>query len=145
MPEVQKLPKFFKPAISTKFYIDFDWWKGNDSNWRVFLRGFLCEDHQKYFEDKPSDIEIDAVDPNTAEVTKMDGLLYALIYHCAKQDDFFGENIPVIAKIFRLLLANGNQPLSPQELEPVVNRSARTILAILTGPQVYKGIRMIRE
>jgi len=145
MPEVQKKLKLFKPSINTKFYIDFDWWKENDSNWRVFLRGFLCDNHQQYFADKPSDIEVDAIDPETAEVTKMDGLLYALIYHCAKQEDFIGKNIPVIAKVFRLLLANGGQPMSPQELESVVNRPARTILTILTGPQVYKGIRMLRE
>ena len=145
MPEEVKKPKFFKPSTSTKFYIDFDWWKENDSNWKVFLRGFLCETHQKYFQDKPSDFKIDAVEPKTAEVTKMDGLLYALIYHCAKQDNFIQENIPVVAKVFRLLLANDNSPLSPQELEAAVGRPARTILTILTGPQVYKGIRMIRE
>lgn len=145
MPEIQKKLKLFKPSVTTKFHIDFDWWKENDSNWRIFLRGFLCENHQQYFEDKPSDIEVDAIDLETAEVTKMDGLLYALIYHCAKQEDFIRENIPVIAKVFRLLLANGNQPMSPHEIESVVNRPARTILTILTGPQVYKGIRMLRE
>ena len=145
MPEEGKKPRFFKPSIATRFYIDFDWWKENDSNWRIFLKGFLCEKHQQYFQEKPTDIEVDAVDPETAEVRKMDGLLFTLTFHCAKQEDFIGENIPVVAKVFRLLLANGNKPLSPQELEQIVNRPARTILTILTGPQVYKGIRMVRE
>ena len=32
-----------KPGIDTQFHIDFDWWKDNDRNWRVDLRGLLCE------------------------------------------------------------------------------------------------------
>ena len=145
MPEVKKKPVFSKPTTSTKFYIDFKWWQENDANWRIFLRGFLCEKHQKYFADKPGTIKIDVVDPETAEITKMDGLLYELTHHCAKQDDFIEENIPLVAKVFRLLLANGNQPISPDEIETIVKRPARTILTMLTGPQVYKGIRMMRE
>lgn len=145
MPEVRKLPKFFKPSTKTKFRIDFDWWRENDSNWRIFLRSFLCDRHQEFFLDKPIDVKLDIVDPETAEVTQKDGLLFELMEHCAKQEDFINENIPLVAKVFRILLANGNQPLSPIELEPMVNKPARTILTLLTGPQVYKGIRSIRE
>lgn len=144
MPEINKSLRLLKPTTSTKFHIDFDWWQENDANWRVFLRGFLCEEHQEYFMDKPGDMKIDVVDPETAEVSQMDGLLYELMHHCAKQEGFLSENVPLVAKLFRLLLANGNQPLSPEELESVVNRPAHTILSILTGPQVYKGIRIAR-
>ena len=144
MPEVPQTRKLLRPSINTKFYIDFDWWKENDADWRVFLRGFLCESHQLYFQDQPANIEIDAVNQETGEVTKSDGLLYTLMNHCAKQENFIQDNIPIVAKIFRLLLANGNQPLSPKELESYVNRPARTILVILTGPQGFKGIRIKR-
>ena len=145
MEESGKRKKVFKPSIKTKFKVDFDWWKENDANWRIFLRSFLCEKHQEYFADKELDILLDVIDPDTAEVSKKDGLLYELMTHCARQSEFIQENIPLVAKVFRSLLANGNQPLSPVELEPMVKKPARTILSILTGPQVYKGIRMERN
>jgi hypothetical protein len=145
MVETRKMPKFFKPTTQTKFRIDFDWWKENDTNWRIFLRSFLCAQHQDFFSNKQLEIKLDVVDPETAEIKQMDGLLYELMEHCAKQEDFIQENIPLVAKVFRLLLANGNQPLTPGEIEILVGKPAQTILTILTGPQVFKGIRMVRE
>lgn len=143
MPEVKKF-RLYKPTVETSFHIDFNWWRENDSNWLIYLKDFLCEEHRAYFEDKKDDIQIDVVDPETAEVTQMDGLLYALMHHCAKQEGFISENVPLVGKIFRTFLANGNEPLTPKELETIIKKPARTILITLTGPQVYKGIRQVR-
>lgn len=130
-----------KPTVDTLFHIDFDWWQENDSNWRIFLQSFLCANHQDFFRDKDEQVKIDSIDPVTAEVKQVDGVLHTLISHCAKQEEFLNENVPLIAKILRIFLSNGNQPLSPQQLAPMVNRPAMTILITLTGTQVYKGIR----
>ena len=144
MPEIKKSFSLYKPTTATPFHIDFDWWQKNDSNWRIFLKGFLCDKHQAYFADKEDDLKIDAVDPETAEVKKGDGLLYVLMNHCTKQENFISENLPLIAKIFRIFLANGNQPLTPEDLEVLTNRPSRTILVTLTGLKVYRGIRQVR-
>jgi hypothetical protein len=142
MPDVIKRPSLLRPTIDTLFHIDFDWWKENDSNWRIFLQSYLCEKHQELFKDQLEDVIIDAVDPETAEISHVDGFLYELMNHCAKQPEFINDNMPLIAKIFRIFLANGNQPLSPARLSEMANRPAQTVLATLTGPQVYKGIRI---
>lgn len=137
-------PKRFsiiKPSLDTPFHIDFIWWKQHDNNWRVFLHGCLCETHQAMFPDLEDEYWVDSVDDETAEVTRVDGLQHILMSHCARQPDFLTENTTLVDAVFRALLANGNLPLSPNELAVKIHRPADTILRTLAGPQVYKGIR----
>lgn len=129
-----------RPTIKTPFHIDFEWWQHHDSNWRVYLFDFLCPEHQKAFEGKV-EVWIDHVDPQTAEVYRVDGLQHTLMNHCAKQPDFLLRETSLINKIFKLLLANGNRPMTPEEMSPLVGRPAEVILRTLSGPQVYHGIR----
>ena len=144
MPYAKKKFSLVKPSIDTLFHIDFDWWQESDSNWRIFLVSFLCEKHQKLFSDKGDSFLIDAVDPISAEIHPVDGVLYTLMNHCAKKDDFIPDNLPIVGRIFRIFLANGNEPLTPLQLSEMVNRPARTILVTIGGHQVYKGIRPIQ-
>jgi hypothetical protein len=145
MPEIKRRSSLIKPTADTLYHIDFDWWQDSDSNWRIFLFEFLCPEHQAYFKDKADTTKIDAVDPETAEVKQVDGLLYELMNHCAKQEGFIGVNIPIIAKMMRTFLANGNQPLKAGALAEIVNRPVATVLATLSGPQIFKGIRQFQK
>lgn len=145
MPEVKRPLSLIKPTAETLFHIDFDWWQENDSNWRIIIFEFLCPEHQAYFKDKADTIKIDAVDPETAEIKKVDGLLFVLMNHCARQEGFISANVPIIAKMLRTFLANGNQPLSAEALAEIVNRPVTTVLATLSGPQVFKGIRQYQK
>ena len=134
-----------KPQLDTLFKIDFEWWKKNDRNWRVFLRSFLCDEHQALFESLDNDEVVDWVDPKTAEVTQVDGLQHILITHCAKQSNFIQPNMTLVDSVFRVLLSNGNQPMTPLDLGKVLNRQPEMILRTLSGFRVYKGIRPIME
>ena len=134
-----------KPTIDTPFHIDFKWWANNDSNWRVYLINFLCPEHQKLFADVTEDTWIDWVDPDTAEVSKVNGLHHVLMTHCVKQPDFIPENCALVEAVFRVFLANGNVPLTPQELSVKINKPAHLILKTLGGYQVYKGIRPVTK
>jgi len=140
---VSQRSSLIKPKIDTPFRIDFDWWKKNDRNWRVFLRSFLCDEHQILFEKLDNDEVVDWIDPKTAEVTQVDGLQHILITHCAKQNDFLSANMTLVDSVFRVLLSNGNQPMTAEELGSRLNRPAQTILRTLSGVRVYKGIRPI--
>jgi hypothetical protein len=130
-----------KPTIQTPFHIDFDWWKQHDNNWRVFLLSCLCLEHQQAFSDLEGNISIDWVDPQTAEVHSVDGLQHILITHCAKQSDFLTQYTTLVDAVFRVLLANGNIPMTPIDLASHTGKTADMILRTLTGGQVYKGIR----
>ena len=132
-----------KPTIDTPFHIDFEWWKQHDSDWRVFLFNLLCESHQTAYKDQDENVVIDFIDPKTAEVKSVDGLLHTLLNHCAKISDFTSRDSSLVSTVFRVFLSNNNQPLSPSELSNIINRPANTILITLSGPTVYKGIRPI--
>jgi hypothetical protein len=135
---------FVKPGLTTSYHIDFDWWKNNDANWRVFLFGYLCPEHQDAFSDVSNDIMIDWVDPETAEIHQVDGLQSTLMEHCAKLEDFYTDQTALVDAIFRVFLANGNTPLSPLELSDKIGKPAQTILRTISSPNVYKGIRPCR-
>jgi hypothetical protein len=136
-----KRSSLIKPSLTSPFKIDFDWWKKNDRDWRVYLRSFLCEEHQRVFENLDDHEVIDWVDPKTGEVDQVDGLQHVLISHCAKQGDFFTSNMALVDSVFRIFLSNGNKPLSAQELGDLLNRPPDTILRTFSGLRVYKGIR----
>lgn len=130
-----------KPTLETPFHIDFDWWKEHDGNWRVFLLSCLCPEHQEAYKDQPEDGMIDWVDPETAEVKRVDGLQSTLMSHCAKMPDFVTANTAMVDAIFRVFLSNGNHPMTPVELSDKIGKPADTILKTISGLQVYKGIR----
>ena len=130
-----------KPTTNTPFHIDFEWWMKNDSNWRVYLVGYLCDEHKETYKDLENDVLIDAIHPDTAEISQVDGIQNILITHCAKQEHFISENTTLVESVFRILLANGNKPMTPEEIGDKIGRPAITILKTLAGQRVYKGIR----
>lgn len=130
-----------KPNLETRFHIDFDWWRQNDRDWRVHLRGFLCPTHQESFSSMVGNEVVDWVDPETAEVTQVEGLQHVLIAHCAKEPGFITERTALVDAVFRIFLANGNTPMTPVELSDQLHRPSQTILSTLSGPRVYKGLR----
>jgi hypothetical protein len=133
-----------KPTLDTPFHIDFDWWKGHDSNWRVFLKDCLCPEHQAAFSNQSESGMIDWVDPETAEVHQVDGLQSTLMSHCAKEPGFLTQNTAMIDALFRVFLATGNSPMTPKELSERIGKPADTILRTISGVQVYKGIRPVQ-
>ena len=134
-----------KPTKDTPFHIDFNWWKQHDSNWHVYLHGMLCEEHQAAYADMDAQTAIDWVDPETAEVTTVDGLQHILISHCARQPEFKNAYTTLVDAVFRTLLANRNQPMTPNELSEEIDRPAETILRTIATPQVYKGLRPVQR
>ena len=136
-----KRSSLVKPSINTPFHIDFEWWKKSERDWHVYLRSLLCAEHQAAFADLEQGQTIDWVDPATAEVKPVEGVQNALMTHCVKQPDFLTQQTALVEAVFRLFLANGNMPMSSQDLSARVQRPAETILRTLAGPRVYKGIR----
>jgi hypothetical protein len=130
-----------KPTLDTPFFIDFSWWKEHDSDWHVALFGCLCPQHQEKMAKLDLNESIDWVDPETAEVTQVDGMQQILITHCAQQEGFLTEHTTLVDAVFKILLASGNNPISPNQLGKRLGRPADTILKTLGGYTVYKGIR----
>jgi hypothetical protein len=134
-----------KPTIQTRYHIDFAWWGQNDRDWRVYLMSLLCPEHQEAFADFKANEMVDWIDPETAEVQRVDGLQHVLITHCAKEEGFISERTTLVDAVFRLFLANGNDPMTVVELAERVNRPPYTILKTLSGGRVYRGLRPVME
>ncbi len=133
-----------KPTLNTPFHIDFDWWRQNDQEWRVHLRSCLPEEYQQAFAEADTE-EADWVDPETAEVQRVDGLQHVLINYAARNDDFITSRTTLVEAVFRMLLANGNTPLTASEIGERLRRPPMTILRTIAGVRVYKGIRPCLE
>jgi len=144
---VTELKRFslVKPTLQTRYHIDFDWWGQHDRDWRVYLYGLLCPEHQGAFAEMKGDEQVDWVDPESAEVQKVDGLQHVLITHCAREDGFISERTALVDAVFRIFLANGNTPMTPLELADQLGRLPETILRTLSGIRVYKGLRPCPE
>lgn len=144
MTEVRRY-SLVKPTLQTRYHIDFNWWSQSDRDWRVYLQSLLCPDHQQAFADFQEDELVDWVDPETAEVQRVDGLQNILITHCAKEEGFITERTALVDAVFRLFLANGNDPMTPVELGERLGRPPLTILKTLSGGRVYRGLRPCLE
>jgi hypothetical protein len=134
-----------KPGPNTKFHIDFSWWERESRELRVYLLSHLCAEHRSQFESVAETGVVDWVDPETAEVEKVDGVQHVLRTHCAQQPGYLEEHTSLVDAIFRVFLANGNIPLSPVELAERIGRHGQgiTILKTLSGSRVYKGLRPV--
>jgi hypothetical protein len=140
--------RLIKPTLKTKFHIDFDWWERESREFRVYLKSHLCPEHQAVFADyDPATAEdiIDAVDPETAEVRREDAIQHTLRVHCSQAPEFITSHTSLVDAVFRVFIANGNQPLTPEELAERIQRpgQAGTLLKTLSGARVYKGLRPV--
>ena len=131
-----------KPTLETPFHIDFSWWKMHDNDWRIYLQSFLCPEHQLIYAETAVATTVDWVDPETAEVSLVDGIQHVLMTHCALQPGFL-EGKTLVDSVFRTFLSNGNSQLNMQELGHHLNQPANKILTTMSSGKVYKGIRPI--
>ncbi len=136
--------RVLRPTLDTPFHIDFEWWQAHDRNWHLFLRQLLCPEHQEMLRSETNGSEMfDWVDPETAEVYRMDRLQYYITSHCAKQPDFLRGRYPLVERAFRLLLAHGNTPMTPRQMAEALGVPPTTLLRVLASPRVYRGIRPV--
>jgi len=140
---LHRAPKIGKVAVlpaDIKYHIDYDWWNSANRDLRVYLRSHLCAEHQKVFSTYTGRDVVDWIDPRTAEVRQVDGLEHTLHSHCSLQPDYISPRTSLVDAVFRVFLANGNSPLTAEELAGQVGRPADTIQRTLSGGRIYKGI-----
>lgn len=143
MAEIKRF-SMVKPTEDTLFHIDYNWWRENDNNWQIFLQNYLCPEHQTAFEGSSDNTLVDWIDPDSAEVTLIDGILHALKTHCSLQPGFIDEHNAVVDAVFKVLFINGSKPMTARQIGEKINRPADLILRTLAGPKVYRGIRPVQ-
>ena len=137
------MSKWVKPTVDTEFHIDFDWWEERGRNFRVHLLSHLCSECQDRYKDYREAELVDWIDDETAEVAQVDGLWHSLRVCCSSNPDYISEHTPLTTAIFRTFLANGNEPLSPAELQELLHKPVEVILRTVGGFRVYGGIKPV--
>lgn len=133
-----------KPGRHTRFQIDYGWWEHNDEDLNIYLRRLLPADlrDQLPAADAAHDALWDWVHPRTGRVFRLNALQRAL-REASQRADYIRSDSSLVDVLFRLLLANDNQPLSVSELAASSGRPAPLILKTIGGRRVYKGIRPV--
>ncbi|MDX2160747.1 MAG: hypothetical protein SF162_05430 [bacterium] len=139
-----KISTMVKPTQDTKFHIDYAWWEKSDEDLRVYLLSHLPADQRDRLAQNGETRTIDHIDPETGEVHQLDEIGMAL-QNAAKDPHFINPHTSVVDSVFRVFIANNNQPLTPHELGELLKRPAATILKTLSGARVYKGIRPVQS
>jgi hypothetical protein len=83
-----------------RYFIDLEWYQQQERCFSTLAASRLCPTSRK------------------KEKTKSEAALLRIIKQCcSKRDGFITPNMPLLEMIFRLLLANGNQPLELGEMQ----------------------------
>lgn len=140
-PQVN-LKRLVRPTLDTRFHIDYDWWKSQSRDLDVFIASQL-ESHDIALDDDEAAREVDWVNPITGEVERISMALYLVRTVVARSPDFITPNTALTEAVFRLLLANGNRPMTAGELLAELGRTGQEqqLLRLLSSPRVYKGLR----
>ncbi|MBK8027895.1 MAG: hypothetical protein IPK19_42600 [Chloroflexi bacterium] len=136
----QRPSTLVKPTLDTLYHIDYSWWERSGEDLRTYLLSHLPQEMRDQLAKDSEGKQYDAVDPTTGEVTRLDELQYWL-QKSSRSADFVTPHTSLVDGIFRVLIANNNRPMSSNELSIHLGRPASTILKMLSGTRVYKGIR----
>jgi len=135
-----------KPTFDTKFQIDYEWWDKSGQELGIYLAEHLCDNHRMTLGQTTIPlVVVDWVDRQNGQVIPQTSLMYFLLSHCSQRPDYITERTALVDAVFRVLLANGNRPMTPRELATISGRSPDMILRTLSGRTIYKGIRPVTE
>ncbi len=135
--------------VNTKLHIDLEWWEKEGKDFNYFLYQEMCPECKERIKDFNKAVYIDWIDPETAEVKRLNGLWETLITCCSQKPDYINPELPITKAIFRVFLANRNEPLSAAELaerygDKIGVADPHRILRILTAGKVYNGIKPLK-
>ncbi len=120
------------------WFIDLGWYELNSRSFSALARERLCRKCRQRL--KVEEREISAAD-----------LLTTIRDCCSKKPGFITGKSPVLESIFRLFLANGNQPLDLEELGKQLSeqrgggsyRNSLEVLSRLLESDRYYGLRQV--
>ncbi len=121
--------------VSRRWFIDLDWHQQSNRSFFALAQGCLCPKCQEQLKG-----EISAAD-----------LLTTIKDCCSKPPNFITGESPILESIFRLFLANGNQPLDLEKLGRQLGewrggdtyRTSAEILSRLLSSDQYYGLRQV--
>ena len=126
--------------LKTYWAIALDWFQQNNRSISALIQDYLCPKCAK---------KLDA----EGKENSPDVLMSAVKNCCSHGPDFISERLPILESVFRLFLANGNQPLDLEELGKQLSqwrggdpyRTSPETLSRLLKSDCYYGLQEARE
>ena len=123
----------------TRWFIDPNWYQQNNRSLYFLAQGYLCPKCAKQLKAKGKE-------------TSLSKLLSNIKDCCSHAPRYITEQSPVLESIFRIFLANGNQPLDLDELGKQLSewrggdiyRTSTEALSRLLETDQYYGLRQIQ-
>jgi len=114
-----------------RYFIDLQWYEANDRSFPVFVQSRMCPSCQSKLgteEERSVPVENGSgkVVFETKKVPYGDDPLVIIRDCCAKAEDFFTPNLPIMEIIFRIFLTNANQPLALEEIKELLDERLAT-------------------
>ena len=121
-----------------RWFIDLDWYQQNNRSFFAMAQGCLCPECREQMK--------------VGEISSAD-LLSTIKNCCSKTPGFITGELPILECVFRLFLANGNQPLNLEELGRQLSerrggdtyRTSAEILPRLLESDQYYGLRQVAD
>ena len=122
-----------------RWFIDLDWYQQNERSFSVLAQRCLCPKCREQ------------LTTGGGELSPAD-LVSAIKDCCSKSPGFITDKLPILESIFRLFLANGNQPLDLEELGKQLSEwrggdtycTSPEILSRLLSNDQYYGLRQVQ-
>ncbi len=126
--------------VEPRWFIDLDWYQPNNRSFFTLAGRCLCAKCRKRLKVEEREV--------SAEV-----LLSAINDCCSQKPDFISGELPILESVFRLFLANGNQPLDLEEIGEQLSEqrggspyhTSVEVLARLLKSDQYYGIRQVQS
>ena len=123
-----------------RWFIDLDWLQQNNRSFSALAQGCLCPKCRQQ-------LKADDGEPPAAD------FLATIKDCCSETSGFITYKLPILESIFRLFLANGNQPLDLEELERKLSewwgeeayRISAEILSRLLSSDQYYGLCQVQS
>jgi hypothetical protein len=114
------------------YFIDLDWFQGSDRSFIVIAQHCLCPDCKERL-------------ASESKTMTAASLVTNIRHCCSKVTGFVSPKLPLLEKVFRVLLSEGNESLSLEELtaqlsfysDSPVSLSPQTLKHILENDQHY--------
>lgn len=121
-----------------RWFIDLSWHHKNNRSFSILARDSLCAKCRKRLKSE----EMAAKD-----------LITNIKDCCSGTPEFITERVPLLQSVFRLFLANGNQPLTLEEISQQLSklrggndsRTSVEVLSRLLTSDRYHGLRPVED
>ena len=138
--------KMMQPNLETSFQVDWEWFELRNIDVNSVVRNQLSYKWRQRFENGLQIKEVDYINPDTGEVSRMTNMHEVILSECQWEPDYITRDMPLLQSILRLFLANHNQPMTVAEIARRLERhDSQAILKVLTVGEIKNGILPIIE